>query len=231
MHGVTLARLHQEAAMTQTDRDGVLSRAWLKRQTSRLGLNVIAFLVITACLGFVAALARNGLMWLVMNAGAGVALFVGVLFAAATVIVLPGIGREDFKGTHGVLTGALMGFAAGGAVLLAYTFAGLSAAMSSLGWVTYVTNKPPADMLIDLSETYMWHVYDLIPSLEINRALGQDMPRIVLESVVVNGAPDQKGLLLLTFRIVVALVLFRTVVRLFTPPEKEANAARATSEE
>jgi hypothetical protein len=91
--------------------------------------------------------------------------------------------------------------------------------MSRLGWVTYVSDKRPEDLIVDLSETYMWHVFDLVPAIEVNRTLGESAPRIVLETVWVNGVPDHKGLVLLAFRLMVALVLFRTVVRLFERPK------------
>ena len=76
-------------------------------------------------------------------------------------------------------------------------------------------------MIVDLSESYMWHVYDLIPAIEINRSLGQAAPRIVLESVRLNGSPDNKGLILVAFRVIVALVVFKNVLRLFERPKHE----------
>ena len=71
----------------------------------------------------------------------------------------------------------------------------------------------------------MWHLYDLIPAIEINRSLGQAAPRIVLESVLLNGSPDNKGLILVAFRVIVALVVFKTVLRLFERPKAEEGGS------
>src|SRR5688572_20194516 len=212
--------------MSGGDSNLALALAWLKRKGVLLGFNVFAFLLILAPFGVAASFVRNSLLWLTLNAGAGVALAVGAVYVLAIVLALSAVAPDHFRGQFGVLRRGLIGFAAGATALLAYVFAGVSFAMANLGWVTYVNTKGPEDLVVDLSESYMWHVYDLIPAIEINRSLGQDMPRIVLESVSVNGSPDDKGLLLLAFRLLVALLLFRTIFRLFerpTPVEREAT--------
>jgi hypothetical protein len=191
----------------------------LKNKATLFGYNVFAFMLMMGPLAVSASAVRNSLLWLTLTAGAGLALSVGALYVLALLLILPAIAREHFKGMYGVLSGGLIGFAAGATALLAYIFAGVSFAMSRLGWVTYVSDKRPEDLIVDLSETYMWHVFDLVPAIEVNRTLGESAPRIVLETVWVNGVPDHKGLVLLAFRLMVALVLFRTVVRLFERPK------------
>jgi hypothetical protein len=184
-------------------------------------MNLAAFGLIAGSLAAFAGVARNSILSLTLNAGAGFALSVAVVYVLAIVLVLPALARDHFKGKFGVLPGGLVGFAIGAPALLAYVFAGVSFAMSQLGWVAYESAKGPEDVIVDLSESYMWHVYDLIPSIEINRSLGQVAPRIVLESVPVNGSSDDRGLILLAFRIIVALVVFKTVLRLFERPKPE----------
>ena len=178
-----------------------------------------------APLGAFASVARNSILWLTLNAGAGFALSVAVAYVLAIVLLLPALARDHFKGKFGVLPGGLVGFAIGAPALLAYIFAGVSFAMAQLGWVAYESAKGPEDMLVDLSESYMWHLYDLIPAIEINRSLGQAAPRIVLESVLLNGSPDNKGLILVAFRVIVALVVFKTVLRLFERPKAEEGGS------
>jgi hypothetical protein len=212
--------------MTDSDRAQAFSAGWVRNKAALFGLNIFAFMLMAGPLGASASFVRNSLLWLTLNAGAGIALTVGALYVLAVTLVLPAIARDHFKGAWGVLSGGLIGFAAGATAVLAYIFAGVSFAMSRLGWVAYVSGKPPDDMIVDLSESYMWHVFDLIPAVEINRTLGDNAPRIVLESVIVNGVSDNKGLVLLAFRVIVAFVLFRTVVRLFdrrTADERDAE--------
>jgi hypothetical protein len=195
--------------------------AWFIRKAKRFGWNLAAFGLIAAPLAAFAGVARNSILWLTLNAGAGLALSVAVVYVLAIVLLLPALARDHFKGKFGVLLGGLVGFAIGAPPLLAYVFAGVSFAMASLGWVNYVSTKAPEYMIVDLSESYMWHVYDLIPAIEVNRSLGENASRIVLETVWVNGAPDHKGLLLVAFRLIVALVLFRTILRVFERSRQE----------
>ena len=215
--------------------DSAKARAlrWLKDKARLFGYNVLAFMIMFGPLAASASFVRNSLLWLTLNAGAGLALSVGALYVLAVLLIVPAIAREHLKGKLGVLFGGAAGFAAGATSVLAYIFAGVSFAMSSLGWVAYASNKRPDDLIVDLSESYMWHVFDLIPAIEVNHTLGQDAPRIVLETVSVNGVPDHKGLVLLAFRLMVTLVLFRTVVRLFEKPKAEetgtASFASATN--
>jgi hypothetical protein len=205
--------------MTDSDNAQTFSGQWFRHKAALFGLNVFAFMLMLGSLGASAVFVRNSLLWLTLNAAAGVALSVGAVSVLAVLSILPAIAREHFKGAYGVLPGGLIGFAAGATALLAYIFAGVSFAMSRLGWIAYASDKRPDDLIVDLSESYMWHVYDLIPAIEVNRTLGEEAPRIVLETVVINGVPDQKGLVLLAFRLMVALVLFRTVLRLFERPK------------
>ena len=208
-----------------TGADSTRSRVagWFIHKAKRFGWNLGAFFVIAGPLAAFSGVARNSILWLTLNAGAGFALSVAVVYVLAIVLLLPALARDDFKGKFGVLSGGLVGFAIGAPALLAYVFAGVSFAMAQLGWVAYEGAKGPENFIVDLSESYMWHVYDLIPSIEINRSLGQIAPRIVLESV--PGSPDDRGLILLAFRIIVALVVFKTVLRLFERPKDEERAA------
>ena len=194
---------------------------WFIRKAKRFGWNLAAFGLIAGPLAAFAGIARNSILSLTLNAGAGFALSAAVVYVLAIVLVLPALARDHFKGKFGVLPGGLVGFAIGAPALLAYVFAGVSFAMAQLGWVAYESAKGPEDLIVDLSDSYMWHVYDLIPSIEINRSLGQIAPSIVLESVPVNGSADDRGLILLAFRIIVALVVFKTVLRLFERPKHE----------
>ena len=195
--------------------------AWFIRKAKRFGWNVAAFSLIIGSLGFSASVVRNSILWLTLNAGPGFALSIAIAYVLAIVLGLPALARDHFKGEFGVLPGGLVGFAIGAPAILAYVFAGVSIAMAQLGWVVYDSAKGPEDMIVDLTESYMWHVYDLIPAIEINRSLNQVAPRIVLESVMVNGSPDHKGLVLVAFRVIIALVVFKTVLRLFERPKHE----------
>ena len=217
------------AAMADADVESMKMRlaAWLRRNSKLFAWNAFAFLLIFAALGLSASYVRNSVLWLSLNAGGGVALVVSVVYVLLVVLALPALVRDHFRGHFGVLAGGLIGFAAGASALLAYIFAGVSFAMASLGWVSYASTKAPDDMIVDLSETYMWHVYDLIPAIEVNRSLGQETPRIVLESVSNNGMADHKGLVLVAFRIIVVMVLFRTVLRLFQSSHQDDRHDRA----
>ena len=196
------------------------SPQWFAHKALLLVLNIVGFMVMAGVLGFAASLVRNSLLWLTVHVGGGFALAVGVVYLLVVLTGLPVLVRDHFRGKWGVLVGGLIGFTVGATAVLAYIFAGVSVAMSRLGWVAYASTKGLEDLSVDLSESYMWHVYDLIPAIEINRTLGQDAPRVVLETLIVNGVPDHKGLLLLAFRLTVALVLFRTILRLFERPTR-----------
>src|SRR5688572_32933988 len=96
-----------------TGADSTRSRVagWFTHKAKRFGWNLGAFFVIAGPLAAFSGVARNSILWLTLNAGAGLALSVAVVYVLAIVLLLPALARDDFKGKFGVLSGGLVGFA------------------------------------------------------------------------------------------------------------------------
>ncbi len=167
-----------------------------KARARNIFLNIAGFAMIFIATSLLAVWVRTGLEKLLSLglrwAALAFALMAGVVWAS----LFGFIRKEHLRNPDGrVLPLPAAGFLLGAAVVWVYIFAGVSDVLSGLGAVQYVTPGKPEDLLYYLTDSYMWHFFDLIPGLNITTALGWKSP-IDLQGGV-------RGLLLLLFRVAV----------------------------
>jgi len=181
-------------------------------------LNVLGFLLIFIGTSVLAIMARTGLQKLV---GMGLrwpalvfALFVGVAWAA----LFGFVQKEHLRNPTGrVLPLPAAGFLLGAAVVWVYIFAGVSEVLVGLGAVQYEAPGRPEDLVYHLTDSYMWHFFELIPGLNITTALGWKSP--------VDLQGGLRGVLLVLFRVAVIYQVLAKGRNIFKPDEPEVGGS------
>lgn len=117
------------------------------------------------------------------------------------------------RGADGRIRGGMVvGFVAAAALVWVYIFALFSYLLFKLGAVTFVIKQHPDAPLSDLLDAYLWYLFDLIPVLHVNNALGWTA------DVDLNGGV--RGVILLLFRVVIVFQVFALAKRLLQAREQ-----------
>jgi hypothetical protein len=128
------------------------------------------------------------------------------------------IKPDMMRGAGGrVRPGVVVGFVAAAAFVWVYIFGLLSSVLMKLGFVTYQFSGGPGMELSNLCDAYLWQLLDLIPALDINKALGWT-PDVDLQG-------GGRGFVLIAFRVLIVYQLFAVGRRLI-----EASKASPTRE-
>lgn len=171
------------------------STRW-KARARDIFLNIAGFAMIFIATSVLAVWVRTGLEKLLSLGLRWPALAFALMAGVAWASLFGFVRKEHLRNPDGrVLPLPAAGFLLGGAVVWVYIFAGVSDVLTGLGAVQYVTPGKPEDLLYYLTDSYMWHFFDLVPGLNITAALGWKSP-VDLQGGV-------RGLLLLLFRIAV----------------------------
>jgi 3-oxoadipate enol-lactonase len=159
-------------------------------------LNVAGFFAIFLVVSVLAVMVRTGLEKLLGWGLRWPALAFALVAGGAWAWLFGLVSKEDLRNPYGkVLPLPAAGFLLGGAVVWVYIFAGASDVLMGLGAVQYLAPGKPEDLLYALTDSYMWHFFDLIPGLGITTALGWKCP-VDLQGGV-------RGILLVLFRVAV----------------------------
>jgi 3-oxoadipate enol-lactonase len=159
-------------------------------------LNVAGFLLFFVATSILAVMVRTGLEKLLGLGLRWPALAFALIAGGVWAGLFGLIRKEHLRNPEGkVLPLPAAGFLLGAAVVWVYIFAGVSDVLMGLGAVHYVAPGKPEDLLYALTDSYMWHFFDLIPGLNITSALGWKCP------VDLQGGVG--GLLLVLFRVAV----------------------------
>jgi 3-oxoadipate enol-lactonase len=179
-------------------------------------LNVAGFVLIFIATSLLAVMVRTGLEKL-LGLGLRWPALAFALIAGGVWAGLFGLVRkEDLRNPDGrVLPLPAAGFLLGAAVVWVYIFAGASDVLMELGAVQYVAPGRPEDLLYNLTDSYMWHFFDLIPGLNITTALGWKSPVDLQGSV--------RGLLLVLFRVAVIYQVLAKGRAIFKPDAPEVG--------
>lgn len=174
---------------------------WAVRALRDLGLNVFGFGLVFVVVAILGVGVRTGMETLLRWGRPWLAL-VFVVVAAGAWATLFGLARKkDLVNPEGkVLPLSAAGFLLGAAAVWVYIFAGLSYALTRLGFVQYALPPHPEDLLYHLTDAYAWHFLDLLPGLGVTSALGWPCP------VELQGG--SRGLLLVLFRVAVIYQIF-----------------------
>jgi hypothetical protein len=187
-------------------------------------LNVTGFLLIFFATSLLAALVRTGLEKL-LDLGLRWPALVFALMAGGGWAALFGLVRkEHLRNPDGkVLPLPAAGFLLGAAVVWVYIFAGVSDVLMDLGAVQYTPPGKREDLLYALTDSYMWHFFDLLPGLNITTALGWKSP--------VDLQGGLRGMLLVLFRVAVIYQVLAKGREIFKPDEtmREARPDAAAS--
>jgi hypothetical protein len=189
-------------ATAQIRSTGVAVRLnWILKPLEGVLANLFGFLLFAIATSFLAIGIRNLAEWLIAHDLPWLALTFVVLAGATWAGLLSLVRPEHLRNPKGkVLPGAALGFVYAVAAVWIYIFASLSFLLMKLHLVTYVFRGSSANALPNLSDAYLWYLLDLIPSLNVNTALGWS------PDVELNGG--WRGFILVLFRIVIVFQLF-----------------------
>jgi len=177
-------------------------------------LNVAGFAMIFIATSLLAVWVRTGLEKLLGLGLRWPALAFALLAGVAWAGLFGFVRKEHLRNPDGrVLPLPAAGFLLGAAVVWVYIFAGVSDVLMGLGAVQYATPGKPEDLLYYLTDSYMWHFFDLIPGLNITAALGWKSP-VDLQGGV-------RGALLVLFRVAVIYQVLAKAREIFKPDEPD----------
>ena len=181
-------------------------------------LNIAGFAMIFIATSLLAVWVRTGLEKLLGMGLRWPALAFALLAGVAWAGLFGFVRKEHLRNPDGrVLPLPAAGFLLGAAVVWVYIFAGVSDVLMGLGAVQYSTPGKPDDLLYYLTDSYMWHFFDLIPGLNITAALGWKSP-VDLQGGV-------RGALLVLFRVAVIYQVLAKAREIFKPDEPEGSQA------
>jgi 3-oxoadipate enol-lactonase len=183
-----------------------------KARARDIFLNVAGFLMFFIATSILAVMVRTGLEKLLALGLRWPALAFALMAGGVWAGLFGLIRKEHLRNPDGkVLPLPAAGFLLGAAVVWVYIFAGVSDVLMGLGAVQYVAPGRPEDILYALTDSYMWHFFDLIPGLNITTALGWKCP------VDLQGGVG--GLLLVLFRVAVIYQVLAKGREIFKPDE------------
>src|SRR4030095_6065251 len=181
-------------------------------------LNIAGFVMIFIATSVLAVWVRTGLEKLLRLGLRWPALAFALISGVAWAPLCGFGGKEHLGSPNGrVLPLPAAGFLLGAAVVWGYIFAGVSDVLMGVGAVQYVTPGKPEDLLYYLTDSYMWHFFDLIPGLNITTALGWKSP-VDLQGGV-------RGMLLVLFRVAVIYQVLAKGREIFKPDEQAGGEA------
>ena len=189
-----------------------------KARARDIFLNIAGFVMIFIATSLLAVWVRTGLEKLLGLGLRWPALAFALIAGVAWASLFGFVRKEHLRNPDGrVLPLPAAGFLLGGAVVWVYIFAGMSDVLMGLGAVQYVTPGKPEDLLYYLTDSYMWHFFDLIPGLNITSALGWTSP-VDLQGGI-------RGLLLVLFRVAVIYQVLAKGREIFKRDEPETGGA------
>jgi 3-oxoadipate enol-lactonase len=189
-----------------------------KARTRDVALNVAGFFLIFIATSLLAIMVRTGLEKLLGLGLRWPALVFALAAGGAWAWLFGFVRKEHLRNPDGnVLPLPAAGFLLGAAVVWVYIFAGVSSVLMGLGAVQYAAPGKPEDLLYALTDSYMWHFFDLMPGLNITSALGWKCP-VDLQGGV-------RGLLLVLFRVAVIYQVLAKGREIFKPDEPVVGGA------
>jgi 3-oxoadipate enol-lactonase len=189
-----------------------------KARARDIFLNIAGFVMIFIATSVLAVWVRTGLERLLGLGLRWPALAFALIAGVAWASLFGFVRKEHLRNPDGrVLPLPAAGFLLGAAVVWVYIFAGVSDVLMGLGAVQYVTPGKPDDLLYYLTDSYMWHFFDLIPGLNITTALGWKSP-VDLQGGV-------RGMLLVLFRVAVIYQVLAKGREIFKPDETAGGEA------
>lgn len=183
----------------------------LRALVSGLFEKVFGFLLIFLCVGILASGSGRSVEKLADVAGPWAALVLAMVYVTAALGVLLLTERKHVRGPAGVNPGAVAGFIAGCAFLFVYLFSAVSFLLAQVGWINLGVPATSEHLLAELGDGFLWYLLEMVPGLQINESIGWEK-QFTLEG-------GGKGWILLSFRAVIVLCLFRLATRLLETDE------------
>jgi hypothetical protein len=177
----------------------------------RLGLRAVF-----VAAGFVISGSRAPVEGLVKLGATWAALVLVIAYVGGALHLLSIVERKHLRGERKVYSGAIAGFVGGCAMLCVYLAAMSAFVLARLGAIDIAPQGKPGDLLPELLDGFLWYLFEMLPGLNVNEAIGWPK-QMTLEG-------GGKGWILLGFRIVIVLCLFRLAARLL----KEDTGGTAT---
>jgi hypothetical protein len=144
---------------------------------------------------------RSTAEWLGQRGSPMLAFVFVVLCSLAWLFLMFFVQPDMMRAPDGrIRRGVVVGFVASAAFVWVYLFGYFSFLLMKLGFVTYQFSGAPGTEASNLCDAYFWQLLDLVPALDINKALGWN-PSVDLQG-------GGRGFVLIVFKILIVFQLF-----------------------
>ena len=176
--------------------------------------SVIWLLIPILVIGWLAGGIRSAAQWLGARVSPIAALLFMLACGAVWLALLLSISPDRMRNkANKIEPGLAVGLIAAAATLWVYIFGICSWTFLKAGFVTYEFHGAPGTELSNLVDSYLWQLFDMIPALRINEALGWKA------DVVLDGGSH--GIFLILFRVVILYQVFALARKLFKDDAKK----------